>query len=59
MDMSAEEFAQAWNLLCNLRAPGKAAPGFDNLNQTDQDLDDIEDFVEYDVSLEDHCFEEL
>ncbi len=59
LDTSAEEFAQAWNLLCHLRAPGKAAPGVNNLNQIDQDLDDIEDFVEYDAGLEDHRFEEL
>ena len=57
--MSAEEFAQAWNLLCNLRTPGKVTPGINNLDQIDQDLEDIEDFVEYDVGLEDHCFDEL
>jgi hypothetical protein len=59
LDTSAEEFAQAWNFLCNLRAPGKAESGFDSLSQVDQDLDDIEDFVEDDVGLEYHHFEEL
>jgi hypothetical protein len=59
LDTSAEEFAQAWNSLCNLGTPGKAESGFDNLSQIDQDLDDIEDFVEDDVSLEYHRFEEL
>jgi hypothetical protein len=59
LDTSAEEFAQAWNLLCNLRALGKAESGFDSLSQVDQDLDDIKDFVEDDVSLEYHRFEEL
>ena len=51
LDTSAEDFAQAWNFLCNLRAPGKAESGFDSLSQVDQDLDDIKDFVEDDVGL--------
>jgi hypothetical protein len=59
LDTSAEEFAQEWNLLCNLRAPGKTESEFDNLNQIDEDLDDIEDFVEDDVGLEGHRFEVL
>jgi hypothetical protein len=54
LDMPAEEFAQAWNLLCNLRPPGKGPTGLNDLDQIDQDLDDIEDFVEHDVDLEDH-----
>jgi hypothetical protein len=55
LDTSAEEFAQAWNLFCNLRPPSKVPTGLNDLDQIDQDLDDIEDFVEYDVDLEDHC----
>jgi hypothetical protein len=59
LDTSADEFAQAWNFLCNLQAPDKAESGIDSLSQVDQDLDDIEDFVEDDVGLEHHRFEEL
>jgi hypothetical protein len=59
LDTSAEEFAQAWNFLCNLQVPDKAESGFDSLSQIDQDLDDIEDFVEDDVGLEYHRFEEM
>ncbi len=59
LDTSAEEFAQAWNFLCNLQAPDKAESGIDSLSQVDQDLEDIEDFVEDDVGLEHHRFEEL
>ncbi len=59
LDTPAEEFAQAWNLLCNLRTPGKVLTGLHDLDQIDQDLDDIEDFVEYDVDLEHHRFGKL
>jgi hypothetical protein len=59
LDTSAEEFARAWNFLCNLRTLGKDESGFNNLSQIDQDLDDIEDFVEDDVGLEYSRFKEL
>jgi hypothetical protein len=59
LDTSAEEFAQAWNFLCNLQAPDNADSGIDRLSRVDQDLDDIEDFVADDVGLEDHRLEEL
>jgi hypothetical protein len=59
LDTSAEDFAQAWNLLCNFRTPSKTTPRINNLDQIDQNLDDIEDFVGYDISLEDNHFEEL
>jgi hypothetical protein len=59
LDTSAEEFAQVWNFLCNLQALDNAESGFDSLSQVDQDLDDIEDFVEDDAGLEYHRFEEL
>jgi hypothetical protein len=52
LDTSAEEFTQAWNFLCNLRAPVSAELGFDSLSQVDQDLDDIEDFMEDGADLE-------
>ena len=52
-----EEFTQAWNFLCNLQNPVNAKSKFDNLSQVDQDLDDIEDFVEDDVGLECHLKE--
>ncbi len=48
-----------WNFLCSLQTPDNAESGIDSLSQVDQDLDDIEDFVEDDVGLEDHRFEEL
>ncbi len=57
LDTSAEEFAQAWNFLCNLQVPAKAESGLDSLNQVDQDIDDIEDFMEEDTDLKDHNFE--
>jgi hypothetical protein len=59
LDTSAEEFAQAWNLLCNFRTTSEATPRINNLDQIDQNLDDIEDFVGYDVGLEDNRFEKL
>jgi hypothetical protein len=58
-DTSAEEFVQEWNFLCDLQTPDKAESGPDDLSQIDQNLDDIEDFVENDVGLEYHRFEEL
>jgi hypothetical protein len=50
LDTSAEDFAQAWNFLCHFQAPSNANSRFDNLNQVDSDLDDIEDFVEADTN---------
>ncbi len=58
LDTSAEEFPQAWNFLCDLQVPVSAESGFDSLSQVDQDLDDIEDFVEDDADLEYHRFED-
>jgi hypothetical protein len=52
LDTSAEEFAQAWNFLCNLQVPVNAESRFDSLSQVDQDLDDIEDFLEDDTGFE-------
>ncbi len=45
-DTMAEEFAQQWNFLCNLQGPAKFTTGTDNLDEVDQNLDDVEDFVE-------------
>ena len=59
LDTSAEEFAQAWNFLCNLQNPVNAESKFDNLSQVDQDLDDIEDFVEDDADLEGRYFKNM
>jgi hypothetical protein len=56
-DTSAEEFAQTWNFLCSLQVPTNAESGLDSLDKVEQDLDDIEDFVEIDTGLEDHRFE--
>ena len=50
LDTSAENFAQAWNFLCHFQAPSNANSRFDDLNQVDSDLDDIEDFVEADTN---------
>jgi hypothetical protein len=46
-DTSAEEFAQHWNFLCNFQNPARSTskrPG--HLEEVDQNLDDIEDFLE-------------
>jgi hypothetical protein len=56
LDTSAENFAQDWNFLCHFQAPTNANSRFDNLNQEDSDLDDIEDFVEADTN---HYFNTL
>jgi hypothetical protein len=46
-DTSAEEFAQHWNFLCNLQDPtGPTSRWPDHLEEVDQNLDDIEDFLE-------------
>ncbi len=59
MDTSAENFAQAWNFLCHFQAPASADSRFDNLNQVDSDLDDIEDFVEADTNRDCYPLGEL
>jgi hypothetical protein len=58
-DTSAEELTQAWNFLCNLQVPADSESGPDSLNRVDQDLDDIEDFVEDGTDIENHSFEGL
>ncbi len=58
-DTSAEEFAKTWNFLCDLQGPAKSKSGTDDIHGVDQDLDDIEDFVEDDTDIEDHSFEVL
>ncbi len=46
-DTSAEEFAEHWNFLCNLQDPARSTSRRpDHLDEVDQNLDDIEDFVE-------------
>jgi hypothetical protein len=56
-DTSAEEFAQHWNFLCNLQGPANSKSGLDSLNEVDQNLEDVGDFVEDDPNIEDHRFE--
>jgi hypothetical protein len=58
-DTSAEEFAQNWNFLCNLQGPAKSKSGPDSLDEVDQNLDDIEDFVEDEPNTRNHRFEVL
>jgi hypothetical protein len=53
-DTSAEEFAQNWNFLCNLQGPAKSKSGHDLRNDVDQNLNDVEDFVEDDTDFEDN-----
>ncbi len=55
-DTSAEEFAQNWNFLCDLQGPAKSKSGQDHINGVDQNLDDVEDFVEDDTDIEDNNF---
>jgi hypothetical protein len=55
-DTSAEEFAQNWNFLCDLQGPAKSKSGHDRLQGVDQNLDDVEDFVEEDTDIKDHSF---
>ena len=57
LDTSAENFAQAWNFLCHFQAPSNANSRFDDLNQVDSDLDDIEDFVEADPNQDGYTLE--
>jgi hypothetical protein len=57
-DTSAEEFAQHWNFLCNLQDPARSTPRRpDHLDEVDQNLDDIEDFVENEPIIRNHRFE--
>ncbi len=58
-DTSAEEFAQNWNFLCNLQSPAKPRPGYDRINDVNDNLEDVEDFVEDDTDIDDHDFEVL
>ncbi len=58
-DTTAEEFAQHWNFLSNLQGPVKSKPGPDGLDEVDQNLDDVEDFVEEEPSITNHCVEVL
>ncbi len=51
-DTSAEEFAQNWNFLCKLQGPAKSIPDHNRLSEVDQNLDDVEDFVEDDTDFE-------
>jgi hypothetical protein len=55
-DTSAEEFAQNWNFLCDLQGPAKSKSGSERINGVDQNLDDVEDFVEDDTDIEDNNF---
>jgi hypothetical protein len=55
-DTLAEEFAQNWNFLCDLQGPAKSKSGHDRINGVDQNLDDVEDFVEDDTDIEDSNF---
>jgi hypothetical protein len=56
-DTSADEFAQNWNFLCDLQGPATSKSGLDSLNGVDQNLDDIEDFMEEDTDIKEHSFE--
>jgi hypothetical protein len=58
-DTSAEEFAQHWNFLCNLQGPAKSQTRPDSLDEVDQNLDDVEDFVEDEHKIKNHRFEVL
>jgi hypothetical protein len=46
-DTSAEEFAQHWNFLCKFQDPAKSKSRPDSLDEVDQNLDDVEDFMEH------------
>jgi len=58
-DTSAEEFAQHWNFLCNLQGPATSTSRPDRLDEVDQNLDDVEDFVEDEPNTRNHRFEVL
>ncbi len=58
-DTSAEEFAQNWNFLCQPQSPANSKSDHDRLSEVDQNLDDVEDFVEDDTDCEENQFEAL
>jgi hypothetical protein len=58
-DTTAEEFAQLWNFLCNFQGPAKFKTRPDSLDEVDQNLDDVEDFVEEEHNITNHRFETL
>ncbi len=58
-DTSADEFAQHWNFLYNFQSPAKFKTGSNNLDEVDQNLDDIEDFVEEEPNIPNNHFEVL
>jgi hypothetical protein len=58
-DTSAEEFAQNWNFLCQLQGPARSKTNYDRLSDVDQNLDDVEDFVEDYPDFKDNKFEAL
>jgi hypothetical protein len=58
-DTSAEEFARNWNFLYDLQGLARSQSGHDHLHGVNQNLDDVEDFVEEDTDIKDHRFEVL
>ncbi len=42
--------------MCDLQGPAKSKSGHDCLHGVDQNLDDVEDFVEEDTDIKDHSF---
>ncbi len=58
-DTSAEEFAQNWNFLCKLQGPDKSQSDHHRLCDINQNLDDVEDFVEEDADLAEQRCEAL
>jgi hypothetical protein len=55
-DISAEEFTQNWNFLCNLQSPDTTRTGYpdhDHLKDAHQNLTDDEDFTEFETDTED------
>jgi hypothetical protein len=54
-DISAEEFTQNWNFLCNLQSPGTTKTGntdHRHLDDVHQNLTDEEDFTEVETDAE-------
>jgi hypothetical protein len=61
-DVSAEEFAHNFNFLCNLQSPDQAGTGYqdrERLDNTHQNLNNIEDFTEGDTDMEEVNLEAL
>ncbi len=56
-DTSAEEFTLNWNFLCKLQGPAKSRNN--HINDVDQNLDDVEDFMENEPHIKNHHFEVL